>query len=162
MYKNKRRRFENFWLQSTEANLKFVPQPRQFHLNNNGDYLECNVWLSRRDVIDNVLQRQREQRTLSGRCSPGMFTGFSIYLFDLYHKITKIPAREYRDKKHHSIYEDDLYHSADIMCALTRINARARSWREKAGIKNSYAKIELTDEAVAIALRAAMKNRKRN
>lgn len=162
MYKNKKYRFENFWLQSAEANLKFVTQSRRFHLNNNGGYSECNVWLSRREVIDKVLQRQREQKTLPVSPSPGRIAVFSIKVIDFYNEIIEKSAWKYRDKNRHPIYEDDSCRSADIMCSLSRINARARARREKAGINNSYAEIELPDEAVAIALRAALKNRKRN
>lgn len=160
MYKNKKERFENFWLQSAEANLKFVTPSRGFLLNNNRDYLQHNVWLARREVIDRVLQRWCEQRALITWSPPESFAKFLIELFDYYKKFFKKAVRERGKKKPLSIYGDEQHSSADIMCALKRINARAKARREKAGILNSYAKIELSDEAVEIALRAALKNRK--
>lgn len=160
MYKNKKCRFENFWLQSTEANLKFAACRQTFLLNNNGVYLQHNAWIQRREVIDRVLKRQSEYRALIAISPLKRLVRMACQLYDSYIKLLKNPRCEYDKTQRFNIYDDPQNSSVDIMSSLTRINARVKARREEAGIPASDCKIEQADEAVKIALRAALKLRK--
>lgn len=160
MYNKKSVHFVNYWLESTEANLKFFRASRRFLPDNTRVYSPINTWLYCGKIIDKVANRRVGISEFPFLHSAAKVRLFLMNVFDLHSFLSSSPLCKHPRKSASEIEFEQQQCLKQIRQTLNRIKARARARCEDAGIKYNGQKIVLTDEEVKVALRAALKNRK--
>jgi len=160
MYNKTKSPFENYWLALAEVNLKFAREVTKLNPDKVKVYAAENAWLGCGKSTDRMLQRRYASSEKLAMPSAHKKEGDSGYLTDFFKKISNSGAEGYRPKNQREIYQEYQQLTESIISTLERINERQRARREESGIKAKIQKSISEDEAVAIALRAALRNRK--
>lgn len=149
--------FKNYWLESTEANLKFFRPQQTFLLNNGRVYSQKQIKPESGEITDKT---GSEERALLMAKWPGLMRMKVIQYIDNIRFILKYRFLKYQRKSYWDIYQEHQQVSSQIITMLDRINERTKARYEEAGITHSEQKTFPEDDAVRIALRAALKLRK--
>lgn len=160
MYNKTKSPFENYWLSVTEVNLKFSQKVTKLNPDKIKVYADQNAWLDCGKSADKMLQKCGASSGELALSPPKAKGVKSNYLADFTGEIEGFRAERDRPKNQHEIYQEYQQLTESIISTLERINERQRLKREEAGIKTNVQKSLSEDEAVTVALRAALRHRK--